>query len=199
MNKLTKDKRSKLTLVVVSTVIVIAAIWFTLIEGQNAAIRKLEARNAEELQKLESGVRTVDAKASIEKRLGVAIKNLEEIEKSMAKGDLYDWIIKTMKHFRAPYRDRVDIPNYSREVVGEMTMLPKFPYKAATYSIRGSAYFHDLGCFIADLETRFPFMRVQNLELEPASSSSATATDDAEKLAFRFELVALIQPEQAQP
>ena len=87
-------------------------------------------------------------------------------------------------------------PNFSREVVGDVQMFPKFPYRAALYNIRGTAYYHDLGRFLADFENRFPFIRVQNLELEPASSSSATATDDTEKLAFKFELVALVSPTQ---
>lgn len=199
MKKLTKDKRDKLIMVAASTAVIIAALWFTLIEAQKSNLGRLAVRNAEELKKLEVGLKTLEAKSQIERRLEETSNQLKSIELNMVKGDMYDWVIQTMKGFKGTYRDRIDIPNYSREVVGDVRLFPKFPYKAATYNIRGNAYFHDVGRFIADLETRFPFFRVQNLELEPASSSSSTATDDAEKLAFRFELVALIHPERAQP
>jgi hypothetical protein len=76
----------------------------------------------------------------------------------------------------------------------EVGALPRFPYKAALFNVRGTAYFHDLGKFLADFENSFPYIRVQNLELEPAASSSATSTGDAEKLAFRMEIVTLINP-----
>ena len=70
----------------------------------------------------------------------------------------------------------MDIPQFSREVATEVGMFPKFPYKAAAFNVRGVAYFHDLGQFIADFENSFPFARIQNIELEPAGNSAATAT-----------------------
>ena len=73
-------------------------------------------------------------------------------------------------------------------------MFGKFPYKAAIFNVRGTAYYHDLGKFLADFENAFPYLRVQNLELEPAANSSATTTGEAEKLAFKMEIVALINP-----
>ncbi|MBI1842860.1 MAG: hypothetical protein HYR88_18630 [Verrucomicrobia bacterium] len=194
MKKLSKDKRNKLALVTVASLVVAAALWFTLIAAQKSNLIDLANRNAEELRKLELAQKVVDTRVEAEKRLEETKGRLREIENDMVKGDMYDWIIQTVKTFKSPYRDRIDIPNFSREVVGDIPMFPRFPYRAATYNIRGTAYYHDLGRFIADLENRFPFMRVQNLELEPASSTSATATEDKEKLAFRFELVALVRP-----
>ena len=196
MKRLSKEKRDRLILVGVGTVVVLAALWFTLIDAQKTNLLKLASRNIDEQKKLETAQKIVDSRAEIEKRVAETSTRLQEIEKDMVRGDMYDWIIQTVKAFKAPYRDRVDIPNFSREVVGDVQLLPKFPYRNATYNIRGSAYYHDLGRFVADLENRFPYLRVQNLELEPASSSSATATDDAEKLAFRFELVTLVSPER---
>jgi hypothetical protein len=73
-------------------------------------------------------------------------------------------------------------------------MFPKFPYKAVQFSLRGTAYFHDFGKFLADFENRFPYLRVQNLELEPAATTSANNTEDAEKLSFRLEIVTLVNP-----
>ena len=75
-----------------------------------------------------------------------------------------------------------------------MGIFPKFPYKAAVFNVRGVAYFHDLGRFLADFENSFPFARVQNVEMEVAGSSAATGTSDTEKLSFRMEIVTLINP-----
>lgn len=194
MKKLSKEKRDKLVMVGVATLVVVAGIWFLLIEGQKSTLVKLAARNAEEQKKLEAGMKVLETRSKVEHRLAETTRKLQAIEGQMVRGDMYDWVIQTLKAFKADYKDRIDIPNFSREVIGEAQLIPKFPYRAAYYNIRGTAYFHDLGRFIADLETRFPFARVQNIELEPASSSSSTATDDAEKLAFRFEFVALVNP-----
>lgn len=196
MKKLTTDKRNKLIMVAVGTLALVVGLWFTLIEGQKASIAKLARRNAEEKQKLESALKLLGTKSEIDSRLEKVSTKLRSIEQEMVKGDMYDWVIQTMKTFKAPYKEHIEIPNFSREVLGEVQMFPKFPYRAALYNIRGTAYYHDLGRFVADFENRFPFIRVQNLELEPASSSSATATEDAEKLAFKFEIVALVSPTQ---
>ena len=124
---------------------------------------------------------------------------LQTIEEGMASGDMYSWIIQTMRKFCAGRN--VEIPQFSREVPGEIGILPKFPYKAATFTLRGSAYFHDLGQFIADFENSFPYIRVQNLELDSGASSAANATTtgttqptDGEKLSFKMEVVALVNP-----
>ena len=73
-------------------------------------------------------------------------------------------------------------------------MLPKFPYRAAAFNLRGTAFFHDFGAFVADFENTFPYMRIQNIELDPASTSAATSSDHSEKLSFRMEIVALVSP-----
>ena len=59
----------------------------------------------------------------------------------------------------------------------------------------GTAYFHDLGRFITDIENQFPLIRVQNLDVEPAQVlPGAAETTEKEKLSFRLELVALVKP-----
>lgn len=195
MKKLNKEKRDHMILVAMATVIISAAIWFTLIQSQNATIVTLSKRNAEQKQKLEAAEALLASKAEIKRRFDQADGRLKVIEKEMVNGDMYDWVIQTVKNFKNKdtYRG-VEIPNYSREVLGNCQMIPNFPYKEATFNIRGTAYYHDFGRFVADFENRFPFVRIQNVDLEPASNSSATATAEEEKLAFKFELVALVNP-----
>jgi hypothetical protein len=80
------------------------------------------------------------------------------------------------------------MPAIGIPVIGEMNMLPAFPYHQATSTVTGSAYYFDFGRFVADFENQFPYMRIQNLNLEPSG-----AADDPEKLSFRMEIVTLIK------
>jgi hypothetical protein len=64
--------------------------------------------------------------------------------------------------------------------------------------LRGTALYRDFGRFIADFENKFPHMRVQNIEMEPAAQI-AGANTDPERLSFRLEIVALVNPNLPQP
>jgi Tfp pilus assembly protein PilO len=192
MKNLPKEKRDRLILIVLGTLMVLIAIWYGLVSAQNKSLAAIHKRTLEQQDKVGSAKRLINSVGDLEKSLEVATEKLRSIEHSMASGDMYSWIILTMNRFRA---DRnVDIPQFSREVTVDVGVLPKFPYRGALFNVRGSAYFHDLGKFIADFENEFPYLRLQNLELEPAASSSATSTGDAEKLAFKMEIVTLVNP-----
>ena len=190
MKNLPKEKRDRLILIVLGTLVVLIAICYGLVSTQKKSLAAIQKRAFEQRDKVGSAQRLINSTGDLEKNLEMTTKKLRSIEQGMASGDMYSWIFVTMNKFRA---DRnVDIPQISREVSVEVGVLPKFPYKAALFSVRGNAYFHDLGKFIADFENEFPYLRLQNLELEPAASSSATSTGDAEKLAFKMEIVTLV-------
>ena len=72
---------------------------------------------------------------------------------------------------------------------GEMPMIPSFPYKQASVQVQGSAYYYDLGKFLADFENHFPYMRLQNLVLEPGGGG-----EDREKLSFHMDIITLVKP-----
>ena len=71
-----------------------------------------------------------------------------------------------------------------------MDLLPSFPYKQIQFTINGTAYYHDLGKFIADFENNFPHARMVNLVIEPASGADSSN----EKLSFRMDIIALVKP-----
>ncbi len=192
MKNLPKEKRDRLILIVIGTLGCMLAIWFGLVRAQNKSLENIATKTIEQQNKVGNAARLIGSTAEIQKKLEAAAEKLHTLETGMASGDLYSWMIMTVNKFRAGHR--VDIPQFSREVPTEVGVLPKFPYKAALFNVRGTAYFHDLGTFLADFENNFPFLRVQNLELEPSAGSSATSTGDAEKLAFRMEIVTLVNP-----
>jgi len=192
MKNLPKEKKERIALIAIGTIVVIVGTWYGMIGAQERKLEETRKNVKEQQTRVDNGNRLIAITADVERRVGASGKKLEDIEADMATGDMYSWIILKVNKFKAGYK--VEIPQFSREITGEVGVLPKFPYKAATFNVRGTAYFHDFGRFLADFENTFPYLRVQNLELDPASSSSATSTDDPEKIAFRLEIVALINP-----
>jgi len=192
MINLPKDKRDRLLMTLGVTIVAVVAIYYLLISNQRSAARAVAKQINEQRLKVTSAERLVAATAELKRNLELANQKLTSIEEGMASGDMYAWVIQTVGRFGA--ERKVEIPQFSREVMTEVGILPKFPYKAAVFNVRGVAYFHDLGKFLADFENSFPFARIQNIELEPAGNSAATATSDSEKLSFRMEIVTLINP-----
>ncbi len=191
MKYLSKQKKQHLLLVSLGTAGILAGMWFGLISWQQDRIAKLTAERDATMLKLKGMKDTFGRSAEITRKLEQETQRLATAEELMASGDLYAWIINTVRNFKTKH-PAVDIPQFSTIQVGETTLLPKFPYRQATLTVAGKAYYHDLGSFISDFENEFPYIRLQNLVLEPGSSTDGTYS---EKLAFRMDIVALVKPE----
>ena len=191
MKKLTREKRDRIILVALSTVVAVAATWQMLIVSQIKNRTIVDDLAMKEELKVANGQRLISSGLDVARKLEKYSVKLKNIESGMAAGDIYSWLIDTVNKFKTAHSN-VFIPQFSREVTCDVGLLPGFPYKAAAFNLRGTAYFHDFGSFVADLENTFPFLRVQNVELEPATSTSANGKPDAERLSFRMEIVVLI-------
>lgn len=196
IKQLSTEKKQHLVAVGIGTVLVLVAIYFLLIRPAQASLAKVQVSIAEAEKKHADAAKLVKSADTEEEKLMRREEQLGAVEATMVAGDPNLWIRLTYEKFRtqAPYK--VEIPNFPPPFMGEMTMIPEFPYKAATYRVSGSAYYHDLGKFLADFENYFPYLRVLNLDLGP-EELGATATvmsDDREKLVFNFEVVALVKP-----
>lgn len=191
MNKLSKEKRQQLVLVALLTTAVLGALGWGVIRSQQLRLRRLASSTTAAEHKLQGVKQTIANADRIESELAEAGKRLAGIEEDgMASGDLYAWAIGTIRQFKLGYK--VEIPQYSQiDGPKDVSMLPQFPYKQLTLTIVGTAHFYDFGRFIADFENRFPYVRVQNLVLEPVSSDSIV---EREKLTFRMEISALVRP-----
>ncbi|MEO8425727.1 MAG: hypothetical protein ABI651_01315 [Verrucomicrobiota bacterium] len=195
MNKLLKEKRDRIIAVAIATVIAIVGIWYGLIRSQQAKLEDSARTTIKAQEKVTNAKRRVEKEKPIRIELDAARQGLKAIEDKMASGDLYSWIIVTINKFRAAHR--VEIPQISREQVSEVNVIPGFPYKGATVTVRGTAYYQDLGKFIADFENTFPHVRLLNLEMEPIGLPSSTAQsnpEEQEKLSFKMDIVTLIKP-----
>jgi Tfp pilus assembly protein PilO len=193
MNKLSKEKKNKLVLVILGALIVTAAWGFGVLAWQRdshkQALRTLEQREAQ-FQDMTS---MMARSKNIEAELVEAASELEELEAQMASGDIYSWAVNTLREFRQNYR--LDMPQVAQPVVSANQLLPQFPYRQASISVAGTGVFHDLGVFIADFENRFPHARIINLEMKPTGSLGAGGRAEAgEKLAFTMDIIFLIKP-----
>ncbi len=190
MNKLSNDKRNQLILTVLVTVTVIAGLWLGLVRKQQHTLAELASRKKSAAQKLQVVKQTIENADLIEGQLAEASNQLAKVEETMASGDLYSWAITTIRQFKTNYK--VDIPQFSQiDGPKNVSLLANFPYKQATLTISGTAFFHDLGKFVADFENEFPYVRVLNLSVEPVS---ALVANEREKLAFKMDVAALVKP-----
>jgi len=188
MSKLSKDKRNQLVLAIALTLAVVVGLYFLLIRGQLDRLHGIVAEKQKKATSVQTIEDTKNKREQIEAELGVVSRVLQEKEQDMASGDLYSTMITMITAFKQPYN--VDIPQFTAGSQSDVNLLPKFPYKQYTLTIAGTAFYSDLGQFVAGFENRFPSSRILNLELSPAPSQSP---EDKEKLQFKMDIVALVK------
>lgn len=174
-------------MVIVATVTIIGVIYFMLISPQkdrNKELGKLIREHQDKLQTIRNSIKDADGIAT---KLGDVSLELSRAEQDVASGDVNSWTYDTLRRFKASYH--VDIPSITQPSISDVDLLAGFPYRQAKVNLTGTAYFHDLGKFVADFENNFPHMRMVNLSIEPSSQNAGS-----EKLLFRLDVITLIKP-----
>src|SRR5262249_21275610 len=155
-------KKQQLVLIVMITVGALAGLGWGLIKSQYEYLTQIAENKITTQKKLEQVEQAVKRMKQIEADLDENRKSLAEQERDVAEGDLYSWVINTLRRFKADYK--VEIPQMSGiSSPSEMTLLPSFPYKQVSITVMGTAHYHDLGHFISDMENTFPHIRLLNL------------------------------------
>lgn len=185
--KLSRKKRNLLLLVVVVTLIVVAGLYVGLIRSQHESLANLAQKKAAAAKKLQVVNDTIHQADRIGVELDAATTALAAAERDVASGDLYSWMVDWLRQFKAPYK--IDIPQFSQlGPPADVNLLPNFPYKQITLTVAGTAHYHDLGQFLADLENQFPHVRVVNLNLD---ANAPSTTVQPETLSFKMDIVTL--------
>lgn len=187
--KLPKAQRDKLILSILGIAVVLAGLYFGLVSVQLSQIHELKGQKdgkQKEAQNIEDSIHNAK---KIEAELNQKTADLKAAESDMASGDAYLWMVNTIRQFRIGHD--VDISQFSGISYPDVSLYPHFPFKQVAITIGGTAYYHDLGLFIADFENHFQHMRIESLSLEPSSVPTGT---DREKLSFRMQIVALVNP-----
>jgi len=200
MVKRSKEKRDRLIVLIIGTLAVVSGLWFGVIKTRRQQLEDSKGRLEEAKDKLDKAKARVQQAERVELEKEAAARKLKVIEQTMASGvDLYSWAYLLLEKTRAGHE--VNIIDVTRPAKGEVGMLAQFPYDAAIFSVRGTAFYHQFGKFLADFENQFPFFRVQSLSLSPGSESSVASDDSSgrvgnEMLQFKMDIVALIKPTQ---
>ncbi len=191
--KISKEKRDQLIASIMGTVMLVVAGWMFLITPSVKKLKMTAAKSEENEKTLQAHRKLLVERSQVEIELQAVSKRLQELEAQMVSGDPSIWIRERLNEFRAQAPYGVDIRTISQATEGEMGMLPDFGYKAMIFGATGLAFYHDLGRFLGDFENRYPYVRVQNLIVNPDNTLGFDGPD-REKLAFQFEIVVLIKP-----
>lgn len=193
MNNLPKAKRDQLILVAIFTTAIVAALILFVSDGQRSELKRTQLKTENMRMKLNQADKLCREEPEIQQRMADLTKELTEREGQLAPDhDTYAWLLQSLAQFLSIHRGAgVTGSGISQPDIGEATMIPSFSYKSATFHVKSIGYFHDIGRFIADLETQFPYVRVQNIEMTRASVGPGA---DPEKLSSSFDVVMLIQP-----
>lgn len=202
IKQLSPEKKQHLIGVCIGTLLVLGGIYWFPIRSARESLAKVQVSIVESEKKLSEAKKLVQSAEVENERLARREEQLAAVEATMVSGDPNLWIRLTYDKFRnqAPYK--VEIPNFPTPNIGDMQMIPDFPYKSATYRVVGAACYHDFGKFLAEFENYFPYLRVMNLTLGPegtsgsagASATSSSGGEEPERLAFSFEVAALMKP-----
>ena len=170
----------------------ILATYMLVIGPQRVKMAENLATKEEYTEKKAKADEMIAKEAAFQADLKAVESRLGEIEAQMAQGDVFLWMNSVVREFKAKHKFKVDIPAVDRELRVGIGVIPDFPYQAAMYRVTGTGHFHDIGAYISTFENEHPFIRIQNINMQPAPSENPK--DKSEKLSFSMELVALIKP-----
>ncbi|HEX4122198.1 MAG TPA: hypothetical protein VH619_16395 [Verrucomicrobiae bacterium] len=186
MIKLTKQQQERLGAVAGGAVLVMGMLWYFGVNAKQDELRRTRENTRAVLKTLKDAEVEMTRGSEIAAQLQASSDVLAKREAILAPDrDAYAWIIGEINPF-IQARKGVNIFSYSQPEVGDEGILPGFPYKWATFHLKGTGYYYEFGRFFADLENQFPYFRVQNVEI---TANAGPNVEIPEKLAYNFDLV----------
>jgi membrane protein YdbS with pleckstrin-like domain len=185
VNKLTKAQRERMIIVTVGTVLLMGALWYFMVQPKQMELKKTKRDISQKQDRLSKAELVLKSAAEV----GATFTNKQEVLQQRESGmaperGAYEWIINTINPF-IQSRKGVNIVTFSEPTISDQGLLPKFPYRWATFHIHAIGYYQDFGKFFADFENSFPYFRIQNLDI---SGNTGPASEE-EKLGFVFDIV----------
>jgi hypothetical protein len=188
MKKLPKEKRNHVFLVLLIMAGLVSTWVFVVLQSQLDARHRAGQDLATHIERFKGMSNQLQLAGEFQRQTELAARKLDAREIHMASGDVFSWAVATIKDFKQ--NRNVDLPQISQPSITKNTLLPGFPYDQVKLTVAGTAFFHDLGVFISDFENEFPYARITNVDIQPASKGD-------EKLNFRMDLIFLVKPEQS--
>lgn len=185
MNKLSKMQQERIAIVAVCAPLLMAALWFLGVKKQQEKLQQIAKDTTTMNAKLDKAETAMEHSQQIASDLDAHRQLLQKREATMSPDrDAYAWIIETINPFIQP-RKGVNIYSYSQADFSDTGIIPDFPYRWATFHLKGSGYYYEFGRFFADLENTFPYFRVQGLQI----GANTGPAGEPEKLGYTFDIV----------
>ncbi len=185
MNKLTKQQRDQLISIAIGTVMVMAALWYFGVTAKQLELSATRHKAAEMSKKLHDADALMRREDEISNMLHSRTSLLAQREAGLAPDrDSYSWLMNTINNFLQS-RKSVNIDNISQPEFSDDGLVPKFPYRWATFHVRGTGFYEEIGRFFADFENAFPYFQIKN----PVISANAGPGLEPEKLSVTFDLM----------
>lgn len=211
MNKLSKDKRDKLILIILFSVGISAVLYYLVIMVQQEMIADFATRTANRQAKLDQAEGIKKRRERFHENLAEQRKILNAKQADMPRPDQdHLWFINLMEERRRIYGLNVEEVRTPEPTMAGV--LPEFPFRAVALSVTMSGRFTDFGRFLADFENSFPYMRVELTSITPEVRSRVTerapgaapqtATEisalppppeGTDRLRFNFRVIALLK------
>lgn len=188
--------RQRMAMLVLGTAAVVGIIWFLVILNLQNELKNKEDKLQAAKKQLEVTRSSIVLAEEYKEELVRNGRELTNFEDQMAQGDLYRWMLKSLRPLQTQFD--VNVVEVTTPRITELNIVPKVPYKSANYTVSGSARFHEFGAFLAELENSSPFIRIKSVTLE-ATSSGVANPELSDKLSFRVECSSLIKQKPAGP
>jgi Tfp pilus assembly protein PilO len=184
------ETRQRLVVVVIVSAGLIGLVWFGVISPLQARVSSWQSRvelRRMELQLTQTSVDRADHYRALAERSG---EEIEALEKRMAVGDVYTWVIKDLSGFANEHD--IYITGFLPPQLEDVELPPVVPYRLGSFAVSGLSYYHSFGTFLAELENSSPFAKVKSLTLQ-ATGPGVARSDDPERLSFRLEFYTLVR------
>ncbi len=175
----------------VITALALFAFWFVLLSPARDRVNQKVKNSADLNKKIATKKQVIQRADQIKADLQESGRKLQIIENQMVTGDMYRWIIKTLRSFEIP--QQIEFSKYDPPQIIEPQASFQLPYQVVSYAVTGTATFHDLGEFVERFENTYSYIRIHRLEMEPATVGISVD----EKLSFLMELHVMVKPEGA--
>jgi Tfp pilus assembly protein PilO len=192
MNKLSKEKQTQLALVAILTLGVIAGVWFFVITGQSAKLKKYGEAAAKVQKEIDEARKLAKRKDEIEAKLQEKTAVLTAIEEQMLPpGNEIVRFYEIFNNMVMPGSVRFKGILGDADTKSPIKVFNKFPYAAAYFeTVNFEGYYHDFGKLLAYLEENYPYMQFQVRSMQPLLPERP---ETHEYLSIQVRVVALVR------